>query len=70
MKKDSKVEFLREKNLQKAIELIKEKGKFSVLSEYSTFPSSTSLSRFSEGFTALLFDKCISQYSARIYRFS
>lgn len=37
MKKDSKVEFLREKNLQKAIELIKEKGKFSVLSEYSTF---------------------------------
>ena len=37
MKKDSKVEFLREKNLQKAIELIKEKGKFSVLSEYSAF---------------------------------
>ena len=37
MKKDSKVVFLREKNLQKAIELIKEKGKFSVLSEYSTF---------------------------------
>ena len=37
MKKDSKVEFLREKNLQKAIELIKEKGKFAILSEYSTF---------------------------------
>ena len=37
MKKDSKVEFLREKNLEKAIELIKEKGKFTVLSEYSTF---------------------------------
>ena len=37
MKKDSKVEFLREKNLEKAIELIKEKGKFSVLSEYSSF---------------------------------
>ena len=37
MKKDSKVEFLREKNLEKAIELIKEKGKFAVLSEYSSF---------------------------------
>ena len=37
MKKDSKVEFLREKNLEKTIELIKEKGKFAVLSEYSTF---------------------------------
>ena len=37
MKKDSKVEFLREKNLEKAIELIKEKGKFTVLSEYSSF---------------------------------
>ena len=37
MKKDSKVEFLREKNLEKAIELIKEKGKFAVLSEYSVF---------------------------------
>ena len=37
MKKDSKVEFLREKNLEKAIELIKEKGKFVILSEYSTF---------------------------------
>jgi len=37
MKKDSKVEFLREKNLEKAIELIKEKGKFAILSEYSTF---------------------------------
>ena len=34
MKKDSKVEFLREKNLEKAIELIKE---FAVLSEYSAF---------------------------------
>ena len=37
MKKDSKVEFLREKKLEKAIELIKEKGKFAILSEYSTF---------------------------------
>ena len=37
MKKDSKVEFLREKNLEKAIELIKEKGKFAILSEYSIF---------------------------------
>lgn len=37
MKKDSKVEFLREKNLEKSIELIKEKGKFAILSEYSTF---------------------------------
>ena len=37
MKKDAKVEFLREKNLEKAIELIKEKGKFTILSEYSTF---------------------------------
>ena len=37
MKKDAKVEFLREKNLEKAIELIKEKGKFTVLSEYSAF---------------------------------
>lgn len=37
MKKDSKVEFLKEKNLEKAIELIKEKGKFMVLSEYSPF---------------------------------
>ena len=37
MKKDSKVEFLREKNLEKAIELIKEKGKFAILSEYSSF---------------------------------
>ena len=37
MKKDSKVEFLREKNLEKTIELIKEKGKFTILSEYSSF---------------------------------
>ena len=37
MKKDAKVEFLREKNLEKAIELIKEKGKFTILSEYSSF---------------------------------
>ena len=37
MKKDTKVEFLREKNLEKSIELIKEKGKFAILSEYSTF---------------------------------
>ena len=37
MKKDVKVEFLREKNFEKTIELIKEKGKFTVLSEYSSF---------------------------------
>jgi len=37
MKKDTKLEFLRKKNLDKAIELIKEKGKFAILSEYSTF---------------------------------
>ena len=37
MKKDAKVEFLREKNWEKAIELIKEKGKFTILSEYSSF---------------------------------
>ena len=37
MKKDTKLEFLREENLDKAIELIKEKGKFTILSEYSTF---------------------------------
>ena len=37
MKKDAKVEFLREKNLEKTIELIKEKGKFIILSEYSSF---------------------------------
>ena len=37
MKKDSKVDFLREKNLEKTIELIKEKGKFTILSEYSSF---------------------------------
>ena len=37
MKKDTKLEFLREKNLDKAIELIKEKGKFTILSEYSIF---------------------------------
>ena len=37
MKKDTKLEFLREKNLDKAIELIEEKGKFTILSEYSTF---------------------------------
>lgn len=37
MKKDAKVEFLREKNLEKAIELIKEKGKFTIFSEYSSF---------------------------------
>ncbi|MCL4580310.1 hypothetical protein YWH7199_01970 [Fusobacterium nucleatum YWH7199] len=37
MKKDSKVEFLREKNLEKTIELIKEKRKFTILSEYSSF---------------------------------
>ena len=37
MKKDAKLEFLREKNLEKAIELIKERGKFVILSEYSIF---------------------------------
>ncbi|WP_427170196.1 hypothetical protein KST23_08230 [Fusobacterium nucleatum] len=37
MKKDTKVNFLREKNLEKAIELIKEKGKYTILSEYSSF---------------------------------
>ena len=37
MRKDTKLEFLREKNLDKAIELIKEKGKFAILSEYSIF---------------------------------
>ena len=37
MKKDTKLEFLREKNLEKTIELIKEKGKFTILSEYSSF---------------------------------
>ena len=37
MKKDTKLEFLRERNLDKAIEFIKEKGKFAVLSEYSIF---------------------------------
>lgn len=37
MKKDSKVEFLRERNLEKAIKLITEKGKFAVLSKYASF---------------------------------
>ena len=37
MKKDVKVEFLKEKNLDTCIELIKEKGKFTILSEYSSF---------------------------------
>ena len=37
MKKDAKLGFLREKNLEKAIELIKERGKFVILSEYSIF---------------------------------
>ena len=37
MKNDAKLEFLREKNLEKAIELIKERGKFVILSEYSIF---------------------------------
>ena len=37
MKKDVKVEFLKEKNLNACIELIKEKGKFNILSEYANF---------------------------------
>ena len=37
MKKDVKVEFLKEKNLNTCIELIKEKGKFNILSEYANF---------------------------------
>lgn len=37
MKKDVKVEFLKEKNLDTCIELIKEKGKFNILSEYANF---------------------------------
>lgn len=41
MKKDVKVEFLKEKNLNTCIELIKEKGKFNILSEYANFFSSS-----------------------------
>jgi len=37
MKKDVKVEFLKEKNLDTCIELIKEKGKFNILSDYANF---------------------------------
>ena len=37
MKKDVKVEFLKEKNLNTCIELIKEKGKFNILSDYANF---------------------------------
>ena len=37
MKKDVKVEFLKGKNLDACIELIKEKGKFNILSEYANF---------------------------------
>ena len=37
MKKDVKVEFLKEKKLDTCIELIKEKGKFNILSEYANF---------------------------------
>lgn len=37
MRKDVKVEFLKEKNLNTCIELIKEKGKFNILSEYANF---------------------------------
>ncbi len=37
MKKDVKVEFLKEKNLDACIELIKEKGKFNILSDYANF---------------------------------
>ena len=49
MKKDSKVEFLKEKNLEKAIELIKEKGKFTILSEYSTFFDMRTYFKVNEG---------------------
>ena len=49
MKKDSKVEFLREKKLEKAIELIKEKGKFAVLSEYSAFFDMRTYFKVNEG---------------------
>lgn len=37
MKKDSKVEFLKEKNLEKVIEFIKKKGKFIIFFEYFIF---------------------------------
>jgi len=37
MKKDVKVEFLKEKNLNTCIELIKEKGKFNILSELADY---------------------------------
>ncbi|MHB9337556.1 hypothetical protein ACW0TN_02840 [Fusobacterium pseudoperiodonticum] len=37
MKKDVKVEFLKGKNLNTCIELIKEKGKFNILSDYANF---------------------------------
>ena len=37
MKKDVKVEFLKGKNLDACIELIKEKGKFNILSDYANF---------------------------------
>lgn len=37
MKKDVKVEFLKAKNLDTCIELIKEKGKFNILSDYANF---------------------------------
>ena len=37
MRKDVKVEFLKAKNLDTCIELIKEKGKFNILSEYANF---------------------------------
>ena len=37
MRKDVKVEFLKEKNLNTCIELIKEKGKFNILSNYANF---------------------------------
>ena len=37
MRKDVKVEFLKAKNLDTCIELIKEKGKFNILSDYANF---------------------------------
>ena len=35
--KDVRVEFLKEKNVNKAVELIREKGKYKILSEYASF---------------------------------
>ena len=35
--KDVRVEFLKEKNVNKAVELIREKRKYKILSEYASF---------------------------------